>query len=224
MCASATRRISPPRCWPTQRDTTDRLPCFPRGSPADLSPNPLAAAVERMRLTGRAFADLTVSNPTEAGFDYPPSLLEPLSAAESLRYDPQPFGLSCARGGLRRLPPARPARARQSRRPHREAAAKATRCCSSCCATPATRCSMPTPSYPLFEHLTRLDSVQAPACAPECTAPGKSTWRTCAARSPTTTRAVLVRQPQQPDRRLAEARRAAGHRRAVRDAPPGAHR
>ena len=61
--------------------------------PGDLSPNPLAAAVERMRLTGRAFADLTVSNPTEAGFDYPPSLLEPLSAAESLRYDPQPFGL-----------------------------------------------------------------------------------------------------------------------------------
>ena len=35
--------------------------------PGDLSPNPLAAAVERMRLTGRAFADLTVSNPTEAG-------------------------------------------------------------------------------------------------------------------------------------------------------------
>src|SRR6478736_3710084 len=56
--------------------------------PGDLSPNPLAAAVERMRLTGRAFADLTVSNPTEAGFHYPPPLFEHLTRLDNVQARP----------------------------------------------------------------------------------------------------------------------------------------
>jgi len=49
--------------------------------PEDLSPNPLAAAVERMRLSGRGFDDLTASNLTDAGFEYPADLLAPLGSA-----------------------------------------------------------------------------------------------------------------------------------------------
>ena len=58
--------------------------------PSDLGPNAVAAAVERMRLSGRGFDDLTVSNPTLAAIDYPPDLLSPLGAASALVYDPQP--------------------------------------------------------------------------------------------------------------------------------------
>ena len=42
---------------------------------------------------------------------------------------------------------------------------------------------VPTPSYPLFEHLTRLDSVHALPYAPNITARGPSTSTTCAMRS-----------------------------------------
>ena len=65
--------------------------------PGDLGPNAVAAAVERNRLAGRGFDDLTVSNPTEADIQYPIDLLAPLADSRALRYDPQPFGLSAAR-------------------------------------------------------------------------------------------------------------------------------
>ena len=47
--------------------------------PADLTGNRIAHAVERMRAAGRAFIDLTESNPTRAAFDYPVDLLAPLA-------------------------------------------------------------------------------------------------------------------------------------------------
>jgi aspartate/methionine/tyrosine aminotransferase len=129
--------------------------------PADLSPNPLAAAVERMRLTGRAFADLTVSNPTEAGFDYPPSLLEPLSSAESLRYDPQPFGLSCARAAVSADYHRRGLRVPASHVVLTASSSESYSLLFKLLCDPGDSVLVPTPSYPLFEHLTRLDNVQA---------------------------------------------------------------
>ena len=46
---------------------------------------------------GVEFVDLTESNPTRAGFDYPADLLQPLADAAALVYDPHPFGLRSAR-------------------------------------------------------------------------------------------------------------------------------
>ena len=65
--------------------------------PADLSPNPLTAAVRAARACGRALVDLTESNPTRAGFDYPPDLLAPLGDARGLCYAPSPLGMAEAR-------------------------------------------------------------------------------------------------------------------------------
>ena len=129
--------------------------------PGDLSPNPLAAAVERMRLSGRGFDDLTASNPTDAGFEYPADLFAPLASAEALHYDPKPFGLLAAREavaadyarrGVKVAAPTRRADGEQQRelRTALQAALRSRRFGA-----------RPTPSYPLFEHLTRLDSVQA---------------------------------------------------------------
>ena len=69
--------------------------------PSDLGPNAVAAAVERMRLSGRGFDDLTLSNPTQAAIDYPPNLLAALGAPSSLLYDPQPLGSTPARAARR---------------------------------------------------------------------------------------------------------------------------
>ena len=64
---------------------------------ADLAPNRLTHALECRRAEGRPYVDLTESNPTRAGFDYPADLLEPLGDRRGLTYSPQPFGVLEAR-------------------------------------------------------------------------------------------------------------------------------
>src|SRR5436309_13024584 len=65
--------------------------------PRELSANRLSAMVDAARAECRAVIDLTESNPTRAGFDYPADLLAPLADSSALRYDPQPFGALDAR-------------------------------------------------------------------------------------------------------------------------------
>src|SRR5690349_6933445 len=65
--------------------------------PPDLTANRLTAAVEGMRRGGSAFVDLTLSNPTRAGFEYPDDMLAPLSKPAALVYEPSPLGLASAR-------------------------------------------------------------------------------------------------------------------------------
>ena len=129
--------------------------------PGDLGPNSVAAAVERMRLSGRSFEDLTVSNPTDAAIEYPAGLLDGLSDHKSLLYEPLPFGLPAAREAVS---------AEYARRGVRVPATHIVLTASSSesyallfklLCDPGESVLVPTPSYPLFEHLTRLDCVHA---------------------------------------------------------------
>ncbi len=65
--------------------------------PADLTPNRAHGRAEAIRERGEAILDLTASNPTRAGFDYPPDLLAPLADPRGLVYSPEPLGLLHAR-------------------------------------------------------------------------------------------------------------------------------
>ena len=60
--------------------------------PSELARNRLSEAVAAMRAAGRRFVDLTESNPTRAGFDYPAELLAPFGGAPSSVYAPAPLG------------------------------------------------------------------------------------------------------------------------------------
>ncbi len=63
-----------------------------------LSQNRFSLALSEARTRGRRLLDLTVSNPTECGFDFDSeAILGSLSRPESLIYDPQPQGLLDAR-------------------------------------------------------------------------------------------------------------------------------
>jgi aspartate/methionine/tyrosine aminotransferase len=129
--------------------------------PSDLEPNALARAVEAKRRSGVAVTDLTESNPTRIGIVYPPDLLAPLASPLGLAYDPQPLGLW----------PARAAVAADFRR--RGIALSADRVALTASTSEAYAllfklfCDagdtvlVPRPSYPLFEHLTRLECVTA---------------------------------------------------------------
>jgi hypothetical protein len=61
-------------------------------------PTPFGRLLTEKRKTDHVIIDLTESNPTRVGLDYDArSVLSALSDAETLIYDPDPRGLSCAR-------------------------------------------------------------------------------------------------------------------------------
>ena len=67
-----------------------------------LEPNRLTRTVQRLRTTGASLIDLTVTNPTLAGIEYPVAILEALADARSLRYEPAALGLIEARSAVAR--------------------------------------------------------------------------------------------------------------------------
>jgi aspartate/methionine/tyrosine aminotransferase len=121
----------------------------------------LAAAIERMRLSGRGFDDLTASNPTDAGFDYPADLLAPLASADALRYDPKPFGLPAAREAVAADYARRGVKVPASHVALTASSSESYALLFKLLCDPGDSVLVPTPSYPLFEHLTRLDNVHA---------------------------------------------------------------
>src|SRR5258706_15088683 len=64
----------------------------------NLTPNRLSEALAAHRAAGKPLIDLTVSNPTECGFEYDSSaILNALSNPAALSYEPNPKGLESAR-------------------------------------------------------------------------------------------------------------------------------
>src|SRR6266852_7812004 len=64
----------------------------------NLAPNRLSEALAAHRAAGKPLLDLTVSNPTQCGFQYDgPAILESLSNPAALIYEPNPNGLESAR-------------------------------------------------------------------------------------------------------------------------------
>lgn len=129
--------------------------------PADLGPNSVAAAVERMRLAGLEFDDLTISNPTAADIDYPRGLLDALSDTRGLGYEPLPFGLMDAREAVAATYAHRGVRVPPSHVVLTASSSESYAWLFKLLCDPGESVLVPTPSYPLFEHLTRLENVHA---------------------------------------------------------------
>ena len=129
--------------------------------PADRLPNRLTRAITDARAAGRTLIDLTGTNPTRAAFDYPASLLQPLSAPQSLRYAPEPFGSAQARAAVS----ADYARKGLAVDPdHIVLTASTSEAYSllfKLLCDPGDVVLVPVPSYPLFDHLTQLDAVRS---------------------------------------------------------------
>jgi alanine-synthesizing transaminase len=133
---------------------------FSQRVPGDLAPNRLTRAVEHARAAGAGILDLTLSNPTTASIPYPPSILDALADPQALRYNPAALGaadaraavaLDCRRHGINVAPERVVLTASTS-----EAYSLLFKLL---CAPDGDAVMLPVPSYPLFEHLTRLDGV-----------------------------------------------------------------
>jgi alanine-synthesizing transaminase len=129
--------------------------------PRESAPNALSQALDALRRAGTPYVDLTESNPTRAGIAYPDHLLDALSAPAALRYEPHPLGLAAAREAIA----ADCARRGAAVDPNRVVLSASTSemyawlfklLCDA-----GESVVVPRPSYPLFEHLTRLEGVRA---------------------------------------------------------------
>lgn len=105
--------------------------------------------------------NLTESNPTKAGFAYPADLLAPLAHPRGLVYEPSPFGLVEARRAVARDYERRGTSISIDRIALSASTSEAYSLLFKLLADARDEVLVPRPSYPLFDHLTRLDELTA---------------------------------------------------------------
>jgi alanine-synthesizing transaminase len=131
---------------------------YSRRSEVELTPNALSAAVARVRARGDTLLDLTVSNPTTAGIPYAPGIAAAL-AADAATYEPAPLGLPAARDAVAALWCSRGVEVSSERVLLTASTSEAYAFALKLLCDPGDEILVPAPSYPLFEHLARVESV-----------------------------------------------------------------
>jgi hypothetical protein len=129
--------------------------------PPLLTANRISQALDGYRRERVPIVDLTESNPTRVGLPYPESILRPLADADALRYDPQPFGLVTAREAVARDCDRRNVAVHADDVVLTASTSESYSWLFKLLCDPGDAVLVPQPSYPLFEHLTRLEGVQA---------------------------------------------------------------
>jgi alanine-synthesizing transaminase len=131
---------------------------FSRRSGVEFTPNALSEALARRRASGAPLLDLTVSNPTTAGIPYAPDLAAAL-AAEAHVYEPAALGLPSAREAVAALWRERGIDTRADRVVLTASTSEAYAFTLKLLCDAGDEVLVPAPSYPLFEHLARVESV-----------------------------------------------------------------
>jgi alanine-synthesizing transaminase len=134
---------------------------FSRRTAHDFEPNSLTRALRARRALGLPVCDLTESNPTHTDLPYDAArLLRALSDPRSLRYEPEPFGLASARVAVAQLEHARGFDVPLENILLTSSTSEAYSFLFKTLCDPGDMIAIPRPSYPLFEHLAGLESVQ----------------------------------------------------------------
>ncbi|HKD06240.1 MAG TPA: pyridoxal phosphate-dependent aminotransferase [Bryobacteraceae bacterium] len=123
--------------------------------PGELRPNALSVLLEEKRRRGERILDLSTSNPTQAGIEYPAGFLDALAGEGALLYEPAPFGMPAARECI----------SREYGAPYDNviltaSTSEAYSWIFKLLCDPGCEVLVPRPSYPLFEYLARLESVE----------------------------------------------------------------
>jgi alanine-synthesizing transaminase len=135
---------------------------FSSRSSVDLAQNRLAIALAEALARPRPILDLTASNPTRVDIPYDTdAILRALALPSSMLYEPAPFGLARAREAVAsdlstHGPPGDPSRVVLTASTSEAYAFLFKLLCDA-----GDEVLVPRPSYPLFEHLARMESVVA---------------------------------------------------------------
>jgi len=134
---------------------------FSRRSSVRRDPNRLARALTERQAAGQPLLDLTLSNPTRAGLeDTYSDVLEALHDPRALVYEPDPLGLLSARQAISRDWQERGIGVPAERIVLTASTSEAYGFLFKLLCDPGDQVLVPRPSYPLFEHLARLDGVE----------------------------------------------------------------
>jgi aspartate/methionine/tyrosine aminotransferase len=127
----------------------------------NLKANPLSEALAKHRAAGKQLLDLTVSNPTECGFEYDSrAILQALANPASLAYHPEPRGLLVARRAVAEYYAARNAKVRAESIILTTSTSEAYSFVFRMLCNPGDEILIPEPSYPLFAFLADIQDVK----------------------------------------------------------------
>jgi aspartate/methionine/tyrosine aminotransferase len=171
---------------------------FSTRTPHDLTPNRLTDALNAAAAEGRAILDLTLSNPTRAGFEYPSGLLRLLADSRGLTYAPAPFGSLEARAAVARDYARRGCLVTPERIALTATTSEAYGCLFKLLTDAGDEVLVPRPSYPLLDHLASLEQVTARPYALEPDAGWRIDFDSLEAAVTPRTRAILVVSPNNP--------------------------
>ena len=122
--------------------------------------NQLTQLRKQLEDDGVDVIDLAESNPTRVGFDYSPELLKDFSDPRNLDYTPSAVGLMAARTAVAEYLSRDDRRVDPERVVLTATTSEAYSSLFKLLCNPGDRVLVPEPSYPLLEHLARLDGVE----------------------------------------------------------------
>jgi alanine-synthesizing transaminase len=126
----------------------------------NLTPNRLSEALAAHRALRKPLIDLTVSNPTECGFEYDRSaILSALSNPAALSYEPNPKGLESARRAVARYYADRKEDVSVEDIFLTTSTSEAYSYVFRTLCDPGDELLIPSPSYPLFDFLADIQDV-----------------------------------------------------------------
>lgn len=121
--------------------------------------NDLSLAYRRRKAAGLPLADLTASNPTRCGFDYPEDLLAVLSTPAAFDYDPQPRGALRAREAVCDYYRSHGVALDPAQLVLTTSTSEAYSYLFRLLCDPGAELIVPQPGYPLFDYLAELEDV-----------------------------------------------------------------
>ena len=173
-------------------------PSFSSRVPGGISRNQLSEARARLAASGTPIIDLTVSNPTQVGLEYPSDLVRHLASVDGHDYRPESLGLASARQGVASYLGRYGLQVDSRQVALTSSTSEAYGLLFKLLCDPGDEVAIPRPSYPLLEYLTRLESTVAVPYTLELHAKWEIDVAGLRSRVTPRTRAVVIVNPNNP--------------------------
>lgn len=126
----------------------------------DFQQNRLTQLLAEKRRAGIPIVDLTESNPTHAGLIYPADMMRAFDDARVLDYSPSPTGIASARAAVEAYYAERGDHVKAERILLTASTSEAYAYLFKLLANPGDNVLVPRPSYPLFDYLATMESIE----------------------------------------------------------------